>query len=321
MSKVLLDNWELSTCAGALLEGSDRRRRSQYGYYGNYRTNESIESCWQNLLTCIVLWDDIYLNDDELSSSLDEMYVRELCSFITSHSDDPSFLHHIDRGAIPEWRPEYEVLRGLYERIRQNDKVSKEEIILLLRGYTYITDSSWLGCNYLPHPRRATLLKDSKLFQKILDRRLYLDIVDEDIKEFLDCISELSNYQLEVVHFPVLYKFIHDNAKTPEEQLLMALSLREDRDAKKFRESLDTIENELEKGNRVGYYASIARAKEICDEITSQIYKRPISIEVSLGLSPAINFGWEPKRRAKSKLHTTFLRKLANYSLTGEYVY
>lgn len=332
MSKVLLDNWELSTCAmvklGASKKNFDLWGHGHYSYYDNDRIDKAVDICWQNLLTCIVLWDDIYLNYHDYnelyyfhrSRSLEKRYVNKLHSFITSSSEDPMFLHYLDRDSIPEWSPQYEDLKMLYERIGHNDRISREEIFLLLRGYNYLIESNLLGYNYLPHPRRAELLYNSGIFQKGFDRKLYLDELDKGVKDFIDRVNELSNYQLKIVHFPVLYKFIHENSKNPEEELLMALSLRREKDVIKFRESLSTIEIELENGNYLGYAASIERVKEICDDITAKMYKKPISFEMSLALSPAINLGLEPQCRVKSKLHTTFLQKLANYSLTGKFV-
>lgn len=307
MSKVLLDNWGLSECLNS---------SSRYLEYYNPNNKLNNNLCWQNLLTSFILWDDIYFNFYDQTRSVDRIIIGDFFSLFSNEIKDNKFLHIVNRNSLPFWEPDVDKIKELYEKIKaQNLTINQQK--LLLRGYNYVVDSNYLGCNYLPHPLRAEVLYNSDIFKKGFDRKIYFDILDDNIKHYIEEVNALCKNQLMVTYFPVLYKYIYENTSTKFEEMQMALSLRNNKDVIAFRKSINEIENELERGNISALKASLKKVQEICDDVTNEIYKKPLSFSVSLGLSPTIDLNLETKNRVKSKLHTTFLYDITRFSITG----
>ena len=329
MSKVMLDNWELSTCAVSKFLHDETSH-----YFDHLNMNEQVnvkemtDLCWQNLLTSIILWDDVYVNfssEDEgdytshyFSTSLEIKYVDKLFAFISSCTGGATCFHPVDRREIPEWNHHSEEMRKFYDYLKKDTTVDDRERFLLFRGIEYQIDSNLLGYNYLPHPRRAQTLHDSGLRRKEFDRTLYLEILDDDINEFLKIVNERSKNRLDVVHFPSLYKYISRAANSPTEELQVALELRQKKSVVQFRDSLNDLEHELARGNYVAYDASLKRVNEVCKEVTDSVYKKPYSFTMSLTWLPSLTYERNVGFRVKSGLHTTFLSDLARFSLTGK---
>jgi len=189
---------------------------------------------------------------------------------------------------------------------------------LIKRGIQYLLKANMLGFDYIPHPRRAAFLQQAGVFSNGFDRTRYLDILDEDVRKYMEEVNELMDYQLQTVCFPVLYKFIEANAGSSREELKVALELRENKNVKSFRESLDKIQKDYSEGNILSLGVSLKETKEICKTITGEMYMRPLSFSVSLGLSPSIDMNIDLAGRTQSKLHTTFLYDLASFALKGK---
>lgn len=317
MSTVMLDHWGLITCLPYKLQNRkfDFKRK---------KDRELIDMCWQNFLTSIILWDDIFLDFSSFSYScslqspnLRKTYTKFI-STLNSEFDNTRIFNFIKNGSMPldDGKANSSKRKAFMEEINQqyNDPLMRG---LLLSGFDYLMKANYLGYNYLPHPYRTNVLHNSGLFQNNFIRTKYLEILDKKIENYTDEVNKLYGDKVITVDFPVLYKFLHDNAKNPKEELHIALSLRDDKNVIKFRNSMNKIENMLKNGNIYNLDASLKKVNEITDKLTNNIYNKKISFGVSLGLSPSFNIDFDNKDKVKSKLHTTFLYDIADFALKG----
>lgn len=308
MSKVILDSWGISEILYHVI------------YQQYFRYSDSSESliCRQNFLTALVLWDDIYLNTD-LRSIGEIGNIRGKIYRLFEILEYPSFIHStplINQGVYASSRLGHEVSRAVNE-IATN--ITDDNLkTLLLRGGLYLIHANRTGITYLPHPFRANFFQESGIFKREFDSRIYIDIVDKGVREYIEAINELAQFQLMSTSFPILYKFISKIAKNPLDEFRVALDLRKDKNVSLFRESVNDVSEELKKGNIHAVRASLMKTKEICDEITDGLYKKPLSYGVSIGLSPSIEINHDSKPKVASGFHTTFLSDLANFALKGD---
>lgn len=311
MSKVLIDSWSISDSLSPF-----------FSIYSNdILSSDDILLARQNLLSAIVLWDDIYLNMH--SSSMIPIALKRFYELF----DFPLFIHDIERAHTNSGhstiRDYIYVYYSLSEKIKAIethngslfDRVTEE---FLLRCGFYLAEADSIGAAYLPHPSRAKVLSDSGIFKRKFDAKIYLDIVDKEIREYIEAVNELAQFQLLSTSFPVLYKFISSIAKDPTDEFRVALDLRKDKNVSLFRESVNDINEELKRGNIHALRGSLMKVQEICNEITDSLYKKPLSYGVTIGLSPSIEISQDRKPKVSSSFHTTFLSDLANFALKGD---
>lgn len=330
MAEVLLDNWGLSECVN-----KNFREKNFYGYYNS--GNKYVEDiCWQNFLTSIILWDDVYMNSSQniLRTPYSANTIFDDCLhsgtsmstaaiyWLNTIFKNLSFVHTLEESSETMRLSENHEINKLLETLKRTefDKINSRHKALLILGYRYVIEANELGYNYLPHPERAEFLRKSGVFNQGFNRKIYMDILDNEVKKYIEDVNKLCNNSLFKTNFPVLYKFISENTSSPREEFMYALELRNDKNVVKFRESVNEIEKSLNNGNILELKRSLDCTKEICDAITTDIYKQPLSFGVSLGLSPALNINLDDKnkKRTKSSLHTTFLYDITKFAVTGK---
>ena len=323
MSDVMLDNWGLSDCAWWHLERETgeredielRRIRQRY-YAENPMRKKDHDICWQNMLTSLVLWDHIYINLHSTSYSADFLEMRSFVNVMEKLTGNTDIfkvasvdVSHINYANV--WK----YVRA-YEEILQEQRHTPY-YDLLLRGIQYLLKANMMGFDYIPHPRRAAFLQQAGVFSKGFDRTRYLDILDEEVLKYMDELNELAGHQPTMVQFPVLYRFIEANASTSKEELKVALELRENKNVKAFRKSLDKIQKDYSEGNMLSVVSSLKETKDICNTIAGEMYRHPLSFNVTLGFSPSVDVNVDLPKRIRGKLHTTFLYDLAHFALKG----
>lgn len=316
MSKVILDSWGISNFLFAASKNEP---------LSTYFDDPILLVCHQNLLNALVLWDDIYLNADLTSSC--EFFTAEHC--IHDFHDalgHPPFIHvapiDLHWYNCEESAQKFaKAICNIPHHILSNEKLDTSNNCglreLLFRGYLYVIHSNHMGISYLPHPFRAEFLSESGIFSRKLDALTYLGIVDKEITDYINTINKLAQSQLLLTPFPVLFKFIMEMAKDTLDEFTIALELRKDKNIVSFRESVSEICKEVEKGNIHALRASLMKAKEVCDDISNSLYRRPIHYGVTVALSPSIEISSDGKPKVRSGFHTTFLSDMANYGLKG----
>ncbi|MBD5152767.1 MAG: hypothetical protein HDT16_09990 [Oscillibacter sp.] len=319
MSEVMVDSWGL---IDSLSNALKHRQNSKY-YNDEYIVHQEHDVkgspiCRHSLLTALILWDDIYINSDSHSISGSHLAVRYLFEVVGPSLKKDNFIHPIPISVQQDIPTYSDLFKKLYNTIKhENCIIDSEEMYMLLWGGIYLMQANSMGVTYLPHPRRAKILRDAEVFPRNFDGRTYLDIVDKEILDYIEAVNKLAQYQLLSVPFPVLNKFIVEMATDPLDEFAVAINLRENKNVALFRKSVNDIEKELKNGNIHALKASLMKVKEACDEVSNSLYKESLSFGVSIGLSPSIEIGRELKPKVSSGFHTTFLSDLMKFALKG----
>lgn len=325
MSEVMIDSWGLSDALFYELRELGYSHGLKRYYSNNRKRWNEILLSRQNLLTAIVLWDDIFVNSIPTNSI--EQFDFPPHFLLKRVLGNHSFIHGIPMTDPTDPKINYFKRLAIYSKLVDaiNDILGPTidasnfyERTLLLRSGFYLVQAIDMKKTYLPHPLRAKVLYNAKIFKHEFDSSLYLDIIDSEVKKYIEAINELAQFQLLSTSFPVLYKFISQMAKNPLDEFNVALELRKDKNVILFKESVNSISEELRKGNIHALRASLMKTKEICDEITNSLYKKPLSYGVSLGVTPSIEISGNYTPKVSSSLHTTFLSELAEYAFKGK---
>ncbi len=331
MGNVLIDKWALSTCAVRLNYYRECRAEEDFAAYlqnehqiSTYphldtRARENADLCWQNFLTSLILWDNIYITHrPRMMIALSEISdIQELIATVNKNSKGDQSIKRVENVDLLERtiNPEkyvalYEDLTEMYPRGLNRD--------LLLGGYYYLLRANALGYNYLPHPRRADIIRKSGFFDKQFDRTRYLEIIDAEVLNYMEELRKLARCQLKTISFPLLYYFISENSGGVEDELRVTMELRNNKNVKLFRKSINKIEEAYSSGNLLSLDASLQETRDICEAITREIYRKPHTFNVSLGISPSINIDGEISGKVHSRLHTTFLFDIASFAIKGK---
>lgn len=339
MSEIILDNLGLSSCImkkfSDIIDVSQLRQHDySIDYIKKSYQIDIADMCWENLLNSIVLWDSILINCASTTSNIikDNEKLIVIFSKLLKETKCPNFIQ-------PFYLPNSPLRSHIidYECEGDTNPLSDYDPNYgLERTMAYVYEANAKGANYLPHPYRAQLLKDSHFFYKNqqIDRAQYIKNIDTYIKDYIESIQNIDDFQLKSFPVPVLYSFIKSNTNSPLEELKMALNLRKDKRVKKYKKSVEKIETELKKGNLIEFKNSIEIVRNLCDDVTQEYNKKGKTYSFSIGLSPSIScspfsveFGvnlfnfqieHEIPSKIKTKLHTTFLCDLANFGLTGK---
>ena len=323
MSTVLLDNWLLFNCITTKMYNMNDEELPGYGsiHLSNKLIRKDVtEQCWQNLVTSLVLWDDIYFNiRDRSHSSYDRYFTHKLLgSFLMDNKN----IHILDRNYIPFYEPDVGTARKLYDSIHSENK-DYDTIELLFRGYLYLLDAAHLGYNYLPHPYRAKVFKESKIYQEgMFSGKDIMIRLDKDIKEFLDRINEEFQRPIIPTKFPVLYQYIKSNSNSPHEELALALSLRDSKSVSQFRNSINRIDKAISNGDYVELSEVLKTVDDVCNDVAKELSSKSHTTTVSIDLIPVPSIGISTdvtfQKRNNSKLHTAFLYDLTEFALRGK---
>lgn len=325
----MIDNWGLSTCAHKLSCLPDKSYDEPYNYLCEQtrQSKKTIDLCWQNFITSIVLWDTVYTTLARgYSFSMYEYEGMEILKKYIEKEDVFQSKSLSENVFFPQSK--YIKLKRAWEARTNHNNCCDNDLIF--RGYIYALQAQYLGCNYLPHPIRAQELKSSNLFNYPLDASFFTKIIDKEVYSFIDAINKENDGEVPNLRFPLLYEYINRNAKSPEEEICLALELRNLSSVKKFRKSIDGIDKALKKRNILDLKIAIEQITQMCKDIENQIYKKPKSFIVTLGFTPKLimpelTFSFqhnEPDIMQKilktKKLHTTFLYDLATFGYTGK---
>lgn len=294
-----------------------------------FSSKNNMKKSWYNLLSSIVLWDDIYIYSNSLQE-YDEASVqsRNLYEFFNSddllyendriENMDISFIHHVQKYKVDlhhgELKKMMENLSHKYARDRLDPRSNYETC----RSIEYYSIAQVLGYTYIASPHRRKILNKLFLMNEKLDPSLFMDMLDERVQEIIQEANTMCKRNVFSFRVPVLYNYIQKNAIGIEEELKYAIVLHERKDVVCFRESVKKINSLLKCGNILQARSAIQEANSICDELVNSMYKKRLTYDISIGLSPSINFGGQTKFKSKTILNTTFLCNVARTALYGK---
>lgn len=316
MGTVLIDNWTLESALlslqtnGHIQDAGEMQRRD-------------IQSCWHNFLISIVMWDRVGFIPyyDFFSELLEDHIARDdHCdnesqkAFEVKNIKIPTSLNNIVVPAIRD-SSDYDN-HGI--RIINHDVVRASWAIgsnprLVRRTYEYLLRSSTLGVNYFPHPQRAQYIYDHHIVQSVYSRKVLLDKAGMELNLYYTELSNALNKQLPSFEYPVLYDYIRKNANSFEEQMAVAIELRDSKEVKDFRGTLDNLDKKYYDGDLQAVLTAIKQIEESANELfspSSELAKG----QLTLSFPPALNidFNWKRKRKP---LSITFLTRLMDFGI------
>lgn len=253
MGNILIDNWNL---ANANITKT----------YTREMPNES----YTNLLSALVLWDDVYYLDDGfatfgwlnmpkgkmLSSVLKPLYLENTIKRNFENSSNDIY--------IKDFRYRYK-------------KIIAERVIF------YHEVSKAFDVDYYPIKERAEFLDQFLDNLELWNRN---EILKSEEKEILKRIQEFNVGSESYIKFPLLTNLIVKN--TGDDYIHTALNIKNTKEVKNFRKYMDKIDREINMGNfgEVRYILSLL--PYIIDEIEDMDRKISISTTIKIKLTPMV---------------------------------
>lgn len=326
MSSIMMDRWGLDCAIDYLQYGNKEPYKEEYIYrrylvpyiYYHYLTPDIMElkgensiddlmqQCWDNFLTAIVLWDEIW------SSKFKYNWKDILHDTTAPVNELDNIIHLVDSSVLtPKLQRLYDELR--MEPPDSNFIASYWSTPLLKRTNYYQILSFSLGIPYLAHPYRINSgFEDQSTF----NRNNIIDQVDKELERYYFEVKEKWGLKALNFKYPVLIDYIVKDAASPKEELLAALSLRKDPDIVDFRESMYEIEQSILRGDRALVDQVLQRISDLAKEITTKHKRKGITGEFTLSIGgPGLTFPFQLKAKNDNKLHVTFIRKLLDYGV------
>lgn len=208
----MIDSWGLSEGLSYELNELGYSQVLKHCLKNIWKRQDVILLSRQNLLTAIVLWDDIFVNSIP-THSVNRFKIPPhvlLEQILGNHS----FIHGIPMTDLSAPEISYfehsEIYPKLVEAIDEilgvtTNVSNHDERILLLRSGFYLVQANDMKKAYFPHPLRSRVLYNAKIFKREFDSSLYLGIIDGEVSKYIEVINQLAQFQLLSTSFPVLY--------------------------------------------------------------------------------------------------------------------
>jgi hypothetical protein len=275
------------------------------GGFGDYfyefsgrRDPYSLEQCWDNFLTAIVLWDEIW-HFETRDYAWENMFIHPKVI-----NNIKNIVHKINIKMIDE--PFY----NMFFDLTQIDSSRTPNFHRHTIAYQLISNS--LGVPFLAHPRRATHLFDELIHFSRFD---LLKRVDKELIKYYNNINNILKRDLLRFNYPVLVDYIISKANTPEEEIEAAMSLRNEKFVVDFRNQMNKIELSIKNGDTQKILSELKMVSDLAKDITKRYNKKTKLGEFSISLSPSLTIPLNFSKNSKRELHATFIRKLINFGV------
>jgi hypothetical protein len=210
-----------------------------------------------------------------------------------------------------------------------------------LRTFLYSVISYSKGTSYLPHPIRADLISRYNLldrfYEKIMDdrydsdnrynRMILLNPVNKEIREYYEYINQLAEDTVFVCKYPLLYDFIRRNASDMNEELAVAIDIRNEPDVVLFRKYLSSLDAKVNEKDFGALTLALEQIKDLAKQITSKYNRKPKlgKWELKVGREEVLEFVLnrildipEAIKRLKNRRNLTFVSRLIDFGIRGK---
>ena len=326
MRSVVMDRWGLDSAFQRLggdsyQSGNDFHLDDNFYIYKEAYSKKCTDLCWENFLTAVVLWDEIWsfnkgpFNWDYLlgrKASAVSQYLNEIMHQVDPFMIDQNLLsdyHSLTNHTTgPSYftRMEIDAINGLYV-----------DPSLCARTYSYQAISQCLGLPYLAHPFRENSIICENI-QENFNRMDILKRVDKELERYYRHINRELERNLYQFRYPVLVDMIKRRASTPEEELFEALEIREDPDVLDFRDAMNSIEQAVQNGCLPKITSELELVSGLAEEITKKHENKGATLgefSISIPFAVSASFPFPLWRKTKYKPQTTFIRRLINYGV------
>ena len=244
-SSVLIDGWMLAF----ILSRIDNNPTGADRY--------AVE-CINNFFTALLCWDEI------------EWIGNSLIEYPPGKMPDKPVIAELNKILKPKDISGYEQDDAIYSAFSKHHYSFTSDPAALHanqeRANLYLQWSAYLKTKYFPHPARAEYFRKKRT--KIpYTRELLLGVIDKKLDEYYEENNADAGYNIFHCDYPLLYDFIRSQAETIEEQIAVALQLRNDKDVVLLRRSL----NEFEKKVNAGSVRTANNARRELAELSQEI--------------------------------------------------
>lgn len=277
MNKLLIDNWNLLEIYDDMCSIKSQKPNIQY----------------QDLLTAVILWDEIFYPCNEMSMGWNASN-SALLKVVKPYDDSEQKFY--DRAA--------EIYNQLYKDKKINSIVAQGAI-----RYQLLSNS--LGFDYFPGSKRAAFLREYNYSTNLLRSKIE-NIIDRSIIDKYEELNRLLGGTVISFNAPLLVDYIIYNTNHQSSYIDYALELKNERSVKKYRDYLSKIEQQI----LVGNFTTLGHFKNDIDDLINDIMKLDkkhiVSISFSLSVMPSINITKDLK--INTRLHLTFLKNLIKFA-------
>ena len=286
MNKLLIDNWTMQEIASDLRNLPDTK----------------ISTSYAELLTALVLWDEIYYPNSELSQYWENTGLgEELSNFIKPYTDKiPIFV---------------ERAKELYKTYY----FDKGTEIVISGAIRYLMLSDSFNCDYLAYKSRARFIDTYNPIQEMsykINRREYTNFLDKYIIDKFEELNTILGRNVFDFDMPVLVDYILQNTPDNMSHIQYALSLRKEKSVIKYRKFLLEMEKELENCNWKKIFEFQEASYELVNDIIKIDKKHIINASMSISVTPSINISKEFAVENKT-VNLTFFKKLVEFAFAG----
>lgn len=261
MSAILIDNWNLSNI------------KLQRSANNEWLPNKA----YSDLLSTLILWDDVYYYDDGFGT-IGWKYRNEGSGL--NNALKPIHLVEEEKNRLIKYSEEKNIFFA-----------GKIKPIISERAFFYEALGRNLGIDYYPVEERAEFLENYNLKQDIINRKnldtkhLVIQKLDNMYTQQLKQLGLIDLY----IDIPLLADYVVYNSNSPETYVKTAIDIKNDSKVRRFRKYLESIDQQVEKGNS----KELNNVLREISELVNQIYclekkKIKISGNVKLKILPTM---------------------------------
>lgn len=206
----------------------------------------------------------------------------------------------------------------IYSDEYEESRVVKEET------FFYLVLGQIANMNVLLSEQRSNFVQKSKIVKKIWSREDVLKYLDKEIYEICKELYLLMDKEMLSIQTPLLVDYICEYATSLQDAVNIALQLKEHKDVIYFRQTMNLLDNAINKGNMLQLKEYLGRLDEIVAHLCQKdVATKKIEIEFTITPSlanPSIStmFGIPIEYNKKKKVNMNFLIELARYGLSRE---
>lgn len=281
MNSVMVDNWVM-----------------QEIIYELYDLEEEISDTFSQFLSSIILWDDIYYPDNEMSKFWNNI---------------PSNLNTI----IHPINDEYHFFENESTKLYQQ-KYSAYSDVIAKGAIRYFLLSNHLNHDYFPSLERQTFLKQNNPYGiiKNLTRLDFLNPLNNAItQQYEEMFMHFDNLNFHIER-PILTDFILQNKPYNMSCIDYALHLKYEGPIVKYRNYLSDLETALNNNDYRYLIELIQYSQEIVNNVITMDKRTIVSGEFQIFPSISINLA-KDFHLTTHHAHLTFLDNLARFAFNG----
>jgi len=333
MKSILMDNW-------GLMGAFDYLRACHNSALGRAETVGSSE-LWANFLTAIVLWEEVWqfqhysrksklLCDIHNASKYDEDSHLSKEGYMLFEKICKNFVHQINLD-------DYPFLEQSCDFLDLNTPT--------INPHKYLVLSNALKINYFPAPNRVkayeTLYQQTFQNNGISSRYDLIKLVDKNVMDaYIEIVNGFGKPFINIIQ-PITFEYIQAKSRAKHSnvsftandiataELNTALELRCAKSLVAYRQSMCDLEEAILNGNLL----EMKQAQAVVNDVTSEMLsKKDVcksldmnltfalypAIDIECGILPVANIELPLKFKRKNyNIHTTFIRELLSFGLTG----